>query len=329
MERQSPYLVSSPQPNPLKGYIGSAMSNSRALIGIWAAFAAIYVLWGSTYLATAVALHSLPPFLLMGTRSLVGGVVLLVCGKLAGGPDSSGNPWPGAIACGLFFFVGCHGVLAYAQQRVPSGTAAIILSSIPFWIVLVRTLLPGDDRPNIMTLALLLPGIAGVVLIAWQQLAQNPNGTRLLDIVLLIGAAASWAIGTVLSEKQPQSTPPMALSGMELIAGGIALMIISVGTGEPNSFAFGHISAESAWSWVYLTLAGTVFGFAAYVWLLNKVSPTLVSTYTFVNPIIAVLLGWAVLGERPTGWVIGGAALVIASIVGLLLARRKSSEKGV
>jgi|tagenome__1003787_1003787.scaffolds.fasta_scaffold20949547_2 drug/metabolite transporter (DMT)-like permease len=302
------------------------MPRSRFHIGIVAAFAALYVIWGSTYLAVAEALRTMPPFLLMGTRSIAGGVILLACARLAGGRMATLKSWIHATIYGALFFVGCHGVLAYAQQRAPSGLSAVLLATIPFWIALLKAVLPGDERPRTGTLGLLLPGLAGVGLIAWRQIGAGAAGTSAGDILLLLGAAASWAAGTVLSERDTEPVSPAALSGMELVAGGLMLLMLSLGLGETNRFDPAEVSLVSFASWLYLTAAGTVVAFGTYIWLLRQVSPTLVATYTFVNPIIAVLLGWLVLGEQPTLWMIAGAALVIASVAGLLLARHGSGK---
>jgi drug/metabolite transporter (DMT)-like permease len=291
---------------------------SRSRIGIVAAFAAIYLLWGSTYLAVAVALGSIPPFLLMGTRSIAGGLILLACVKLAGRSIGSPRTWAFAAGCGMLFFVGCHGVLAHAQQHVPSGLAAVMLATIPFWIVGVKALLPGH-RPTFKNLAILAPGVAGVGVIVWPQVGANSSGPDIADIILLLGASASWAVGTILSEAYAGSSSRIALSGMELVTGGVALIVMSGAFGELRSLDPGGISPASAAAWAYLVIAGTALGFAAYIWLLKQMSPTVVSTYTFVNPVIAVLLGWLVLGEHPTAWVLIGAALVVTSVAGLLL----------
>jgi drug/metabolite transporter (DMT)-like permease len=300
---------------------------SRHSLGIAAGFAAIYFIWASTYLAVALALGSIPPFLLMGSRSAVGGLVLLLWVVLRGESLGSLAAWRSATVYGFFFFVGCHGVLAYAQQHAPSGLAAVLLATIPFWIVGFRMALPGHERPSATTLLLLLPGLTGVGLIAWQQLAANSSGVRLADILLLIGASASWAAGTILSKRYQGSASPIALSGMELVTGGVALLALSFTLGEPLRLDVANITPASLAGWAYLTFAGTVVGFAAYVWLLKQVSSTLVSTYTFVNPIIAVLLGWLVLGERPLGWMIAGAALVIASVAGVLMSNPDAKNK--
>ena len=283
------------------------------------------LLWGATYLAVAVAIRSIPPLMLMATRSIAGGLILLACVKLAGRPTGSPRTWAFAAACGVLFFVGCHGVLAHAQQHVPSGLAAVLLATIPFWIVIAKTLLTGS-KPTLKNLGVLTPGIVGVGLIAWQQTGPNSSGPNGADIVLLLGASASWAIGTILSEAYAGSSSPIALSGAQLVTGGLVLLALSIAFGELRSFDVSGISLASFGAWLYLVIAGTVLGFAAYIWLLKHISPTLVSTYTFVNPVVALLLGWLVLGEHPTARMLAGAALVVASVAGLLLVGSLSNK---
>ena len=285
---------------------------------ILAAFAATYVVWGSTYLAVSVALTSIPPFLLMGSRSLAGGFILFACAR-RDGAQVPARLWLIAAACGLLLFVGCHGVMAFAQQRVPSGVTAIILATIPFWIAIVGFVAPAKKPAKPWTLALLVPGLAGVALIAWNEVSGHA-GFRLIDIVLLLGASFSWALGSVLLERNASpEISAFSVSGMALIAGGLALIGVSAVAGEFQRFAFAELSMNSALGWAYLVLAGTVVAFGSYVWLLERVSPTLVATYTFVNPIIAVLLGWAFLGESFTASTLIGGGLIVGSIIGLLV----------
>ena len=220
------------------------MPIARSDIGIVAAFAALYILWGSTYLAVAEALRTIPPFLLMGTRSVAGGVILLLCARLAGGRMGTVKSWIHATIYGALFFVGCHGVLACAQQRTPSGLA-VVLATIPFWITLLKAMLPGDGRPAIGTLGLLLPGLAGVGLIALQQMDAGTAGASIGDILLLLGAAASWAVATVLSERDADPVSPVALSGMELATGGLMLLVLSVSLGETDRFDPAGVSLVS------------------------------------------------------------------------------------
>jgi drug/metabolite transporter (DMT)-like permease len=308
---------------PQQGWSAIAQMDFRVL----AAFAATYVIWGSTYLAVSVALTSIPPFLLMGSRSLVGGFILLAYAQ-RDGAHLPVQLWSIVGACGLLLFVGCHGVMAFAQQRVPSGVTAIILATIPFWIAIIGFVVPAKKPAKLWTLALLVPGLAGVALIAWNQVVSGQAGFRLFDIVLLLGASFSWAVGSVVLERNAsREISAFAVSGITLIVGGLALIGVSAVAEEFQRFVVGELSMRSALGWVYLLLAGTVVAFGSYVWLLERVSPTLVSTYTFVNPIIAVLLGWAFLGEAFTTSTLIGGTLVVGSIISLLVFDTPADEQ--
>jgi drug/metabolite transporter (DMT)-like permease len=275
-------------------------------------FAAIYLLWGSTYFAIALGLQSIPPFLLMAIRSICGGLILVALNgrELV---HASQRTWLHAAMCGLLFFVGCHGVLAFAQQSVPSGVAAIILATIPFWIVLIDFLFPQKERPSLPIIMALLPGFLGVAIVARQSVGQN--GLNLLPIVWLLGAALSWSVGTVLSRRTSGDVSSMLSSGMQLSLGGAALFVISLWRGEMRGFSPSTISVTSFEAAIYLIVSGSVIGFAAYHWLLDNVSTSLVSTYTFINPVVAVLLGTMLLDERFSISMGFGACLIIISII--------------
>ncbi|MGF6428102.1 MULTISPECIES: EamA family transporter [Bradyrhizobium] len=285
------------------------MSKRLLIVG---AFAAIYLLWGSTYFAIALGLKSIPPFLLMGLRSLGGGLILIAL-NVADVTRVSRWNWLTAALCGVLFFVGCHGVLAYAQQSVPSGIAAIMLATIPFWVLLIDFLYPQTRRPATMTLAALLPGLAGVAIVAWQSAGQGHFS--ILPILLLLAAAFSWAVGTVLSRRTSDHGSPTLSSGMQLSIGGAVLFAISLASGELEGFSPRDVSAPSLAAVIYLAIAGSVIGFTAFRWLLDNVSTFMVSTYIFVNPIIAVLLGTLFLGEPFSVTMLFGALLVIASVI--------------
>ncbi len=281
---------------------------------ILGSFAAIYLLWGATYFAIALGLKSFPPFLLMAIRSLSGGLILI---SLSGREliQVSRRTWLNAALCGLLFFVGCHGVLAFAQQTVPSGVAAIILATIPFWILLIDFLFQQQKRPSPYALPALVPGFVGVAIVAWQNVGQN--GISVFPIVWLLAAALSWSIATVLSRRTSSGASSMLASGMQLTIGGAVLFAISFLAGEMSNFSPCNVSATSLAAAVYLIISGSVICFAAYHWLLNNVSTSLVSTYTFVNPIVAVLLGTRLLGEPFSISMLLGACLVIMSIIAM------------
>lgn len=297
------------------------MSRRFLVIG---AFAAIYLLWGSTYFAITLGLKSIPPFLLMALRSFCGGVVLLAMSgrEIASVPLRT---WVNASLCGLLFFVGCHGVLAFAQQSVPSGVAAIVLATIPFWILLIDVLFPGDQPPRLLALLALVPGFFGVGLVAWQNVEQA--GISVLPVVWLLLAALSWSAGTVLSRSMSNQASAILLSGMQLSIGGVVLFAISWLAGEIESFRPGDVSLTSLAAAFWLIISGSVIGFVAYNWLLENVSTSLVSTYTFVNPVIAVLLGTVVLGEPFSRMMLLGAGLVIISVIVIWRAEQSASRR--
>jgi drug/metabolite transporter (DMT)-like permease len=287
------------------------MTRTFVIVG---AFAAIYLLWGSTYFAIALGLKSIPPFLLMALRSFCGGLILVaITGRSIA--ELSSRDWLNACLCGVLFFVGCHGTLAYAQQMVPSGVAAIVLATIPFWIQLIDWLFPQDQRPSPVTLLVLAPGFFGVGLVAWQD--SNEAGIAVVPIILLLASACSWSIATVVSRGTSTGRPATLISGAQLLTGGAVLFAISLVTGEWQSFSPARISAISLEAALYLIIAGSVVGFAAYHWLLANIPTPLVSTYTFVNPIIAVLLGVEILGEPFSKMMLLGTCLVVISVAGM------------
>lgn len=287
-------------------------SRAFELMPLLAAFAAIYVVWGSTYLAVAVTVKSIPPFALMGIRSILAGTVLLAVALLRR-EKPSWYDWRLAAASGLLLFVGCHGLMAVAQTRVASGVAAIMLATVPFWIVLCKLILPREKgRPSLATLAALVPGLVGVSLVAWPQETSGTSELPLLLVLLL--AAGSWSLGTVLAQRHDG---PLSAAGLQLMCGGAALIMLSVLAGEPGQFSPQAVTA-SAWAGLaYLTLIGSVLAFTAYNWLLDHVEAPLVATYTFVNPVVAVILGWLILGEELSLPMLAGFGLVIASVIGV------------
>jgi drug/metabolite transporter (DMT)-like permease len=287
---------------------------ARKLPLVVACFLAIYLIWGSTYLAVVLGLESIPPLMLMGIRSIAGGIILLTLGWRGIAAVSAGT-WGSAMACGLLFFLGCHGILAYAQQTVPTGIAAIVLATVPFWILLLEYVVPGERRPSPWKLLALLPGFAGVALIAWQNISERPVGAG--PILLLLASALSWAAGSLLSKRTSSAGSGVSISGMQLATGGVALLLVSLVIGEFRDFSSGAVSNVSLAALAYLILAGSVVGFAAFHWLLDNVPTTQVSTYTFVNPVVAVGLGWFFLQERLSLSMLLGGVMVVASVVAI------------
>lgn len=274
-----------------------AADPNRFTIG--AAFGAIYFLWGGTYLGIALGIQSIPPFLLMGSRSIIGGAILLLFSKMRRYPSRPAGDWLVAAISGILLFVGCHGALAYAERFVPSGLSAVVLATIPFWIILVNLAI-GRGEP-LQRLLGLLPGFVGVALIGWPSGSSASTAPPMPMMLLLLASAFSWALGTVYSQS----------------CGGSVLLLLSLFAGELAGFVPQRVTIVSVAGLFYLGLLGSAVANTAYLWLLDRLPAPLVATYTFVNPVIALLLGWLILKEHLTIRTGIGAALVIGSIVTL------------
>jgi len=281
-----------------------------------AAFAALYLLWGATYLAIALGLRSIPPFLLVGSRSLLGGAALIAFSLARGSTFRAPGDWVKAGVSGALLFIGCHGALASAQRVVPSGLAAIVLATIPFWIVLINAAI--RTKESSAKIAGLVPGFLGVALIAWREASDPGWRAPFAMIGLLVASSFSWALGSVYAQRRAAHVPPQDLAGMQLICGGVGLVVLSAVTEEWRGFSPRQVSVESLAGLLYLGLLGSALGNTAYLWLLDRFSAPIVATYTFVNPLIAVALGVLVLGERVSPQDLIGGALVLGSVAALL-----------
>ena len=271
---------------------------------------------GGTYLAIALGLQSIPPFLLIGSRSLLGGGALFVYSLWLGSGRRPWRDWGHAAISGAMLFLGCHGSLAYAQRVVPSGLAAIVLATIPFWIVLINRAI--GQKETIRKIVGLAPGFFGVALIAWRQAVDTSRPVSILMIALLLGAALSWALGSVYAQRRASHIPAPELAEMQLLCGGIALLAGSALAGEWTDFSVARVTMVSWAGLLYLGLLGSALGNTAYFWLLDRYSAPVIATYTFVNPVIAVILGVIVLGESVSVATLVGSALVLSSIATLL-----------
>jgi drug/metabolite transporter (DMT)-like permease len=281
------------------------------------AFAAIYTVWGSTFLAIRWAVETIPPFSMMAVRCLVGGGILLAFGLVREGRVAwpTRREWLGATVVGGFFFVGCHGILAYAEQTAPSGASALFLATIPLYVPLLAWWLAGDLRPTLRLTIALAAGFAGVALLV---AAQESGGVSGRDSILLLVSAFCWAAGTVATRLVPVPRAPILGAATPLLMGGLVLVVVALVAGEHT----GDVSTRSALGLAYLILAGTVATFSAYIWLLRVVNPTRVATYAFVNPVVAVFLGWAVAGETLGAGTILATAVIVAAVAFAVLERR-------
>ncbi|HEU4827727.1 MAG TPA: EamA family transporter [Gemmatimonadales bacterium] len=288
-----------------------------------AAFAAIYIIWGSTYLAIRVAIETIPPFLMAGARFLTAGALLYGWARMRGVQRPSAASWRAAAILGAFFLLLGNGGVVWAEQRVPSGIAAVLVALLPIWTAIIEWIRPPGKRPTAGVTAGLITGFAGVALL----LAPGVGSGAQVDLVgglVLILASLSWAYAGVISKGLPLPESAVLSSGMQMLAGGALLTLAGLVTGEPGRIALDAVSLRSGAAFLYLIVFGSLVGFSAFAWLLRVSTPGRVATYAYVNPIVAVFLGWLILGEPLAARDIAAAAIIVGGVVLITTARLRS-----
>jgi drug/metabolite transporter (DMT)-like permease len=276
-------------------------------------FLSIYLIWGSTYLAIRYAVETIPPLYTAGLRHLVAGTILLAwC--LAKRLRPTWAQVRASIIIGAFFFLIGHGTLHWAEQKVPSGLASLLIASEPIWVFLLSSLAARQWRLNATLLAGILLGFGGVGLLMGRSALNSGPGVFVGSLAIVLGAL-SWSVGIVYSRRSHLSGHPLLLSALSLLAGSVQLLLVGTALGEYRGFSFASVSLRSWLALGYLVIFGSVVAFTAYNWLLEHYSPTLVATHTYVNPIVAVLFGWLFAGEAVTFNVLLSAALVIGAVM--------------
>lgn len=302
----------------------------RNIILLVAAFAAVYLVWGSTYLAIKYAIETFPPFLMAGARFMFAGAILYTWARFSSDFEKPKiNHWRTSLIVGTFLLLGGNGAVVYAQHYISSSLAALLVATEPFFVVLLTWLWLKGGRPGLRVVLGLAVGFVGVwLLIAGQNSSGSVSGSggQLLGTIAIIGGALSWAIGSIYGLRAPVPKSSILTASMQMLAGGFVLLIVSLLTGEWQSFEISQVSANSWLAVAYLIVFGSLIGFTAYSWLLKNAQPAMVATYAYVNPMVAVLLGWLVAGETMTGQMLVGAGVVVGSVV--LITLRKSEKPG-
>lgn len=294
------------------------MARTSALV---LAFAAVYLIWGSTYLAIRVAIETLPPFLMAGARFLIAGALLYAWMRRRGAPPPAPHHWRAAAVVGGLLLVGGNGGVVWAEQTVPSGLAALLVATVPLWIVLLDWLRPHGPRPTLALVAGLVAGFAGVaMLIGPGRFAGGAQVDPLGGAVLLL-ASVSWAAGSLQSRRARLPSSRFLAIAMEMLAGGALLLLAGTLVGEWGSLDLAHVSIRSWTALGYLIVFGSLGGFTAYLWLLATTTPARAATYAYVNPVVAVILGWALADEPVTPRVLLAAAVIISAVVIITTAR--------
>ena len=284
-------------------------------------YAAIYFLWGASFLAIRVVVAQVPPLLAAGFRFLTAGLALFLWALLRGAPFPNMKQWRSAVFLGVGMFALDYGPLFWAEQRVASGIAAIISALIPVWVAAFAWTGSARAMPPRLLLGTAC-GLAGVVVLSLTPDQGSARGTELLPLAALLLGTFAWAFGTLWTQKLPlPASKPMSAS-IQMMVGGLALTLVSVAVGNAHSFRPSHVTGQVVLSMLYLILGASILAFTAYVWLLGHEPPTRVSSYAYVNPVIAVLLGWSLGGERLSIQVVLGMLLVLAAVIAVLGERK-------
>ena len=275
------------------------------------AFAAVYFIWGSTYLAIRVAVSALPPFLLAGTRFLLAGLVLAAWLSLTRGLRATPRQIRDNALCGLLLLVGGNAVVVWAEQAIPSGITTLMISLNPLLFVLGDWMLPRGHRPTAATAVGIALGLAGLLLLA------APGGAAAIDRRRcggLIFACLAWTAGSLYSRHARDPAEPLTGATVQMLCGGFLMVLVGFGNGEASRFAWSQVTRPSALAWAYLVVAGSLVAFPSYVWLIKHTTAARASTYAYVNPIVAVFLGWLILGEPVSARTFVASAVIVAGV---------------
>ena len=285
-----------------------------ARLRIVLAFAAIYLIWGSTYLGIKIAIETVPPFFMAGARSLIAGAILLVALLARGVPAPPPRYWAPALLIGGLLLLGGNGGVTWSQQRLPSGLAALIVSFVPVWMLLMEWLRRGGTAPSRGTLAGVGLGLVGLALLIGPGRLMGGAPVDPVGAGVLVFATLSWAAGSLVARHRRVEVPPLMATAMQMIAGGGLLVIAGLVAGEAPRFHPAAVSLRSALAMLYLIGLGSLVGYTAYVWLLAHAPVAKVATYAFVNPVVAVALGWAFAGETLSPRVLVAATIIVTAV---------------
>jgi drug/metabolite transporter (DMT)-like permease len=279
------------------------------------AFAIIYFVWGSTFLAIRVGVREVPPFLLAGMRFLIAGIVLFLWMRLKGTPTPSLREWSSASLLAILIFVFDYGLLFWAEKRVPSGIAAVMMAMIPVFMALSEIFILRTQRMTARLAAALLVGIAGVAVLVSRSLSFGEAPIETSGAIALLVASVSWSVASALTRKLPLPAAKTMSSGIQMLAGGVFLTLAAAMLGEFRGFHVQDVSRAAWLSLAYLIVAGSIIAFTAYVWLIHHESPTKVGTYAYVNPVVAVVIGYFLGGEAIGPRTILGTVFVLVSVI--------------
>lgn len=279
------------------------------------AFAAIYVIWGSTYLGIVFALESFPPFVMAGLRVLLAGGALYLWARFQGEPNPRPAQWKWAFLLGGLFFLVGNGTVVWVEQEMSSGIVALIVAMVSVWTAVLEWVRPGGARPSNPVLAGIILGFLGVAILVLPTGGEHNAEVRLLPALMLVGSTFGWALASVLSRTADMPKSTAMTSAMEMLGGGVLLAIAALVTSEWQRFDLAAITPKAGAAFLYLVLFGSLVAFSCFAWLLKVTTPNKVATSGYVNPMVAVFLGWAFGGEVLSGRTIVASLVIVASVV--------------
>ena len=301
-----------------------AVPRYRLIIG----FLAVYLIWGSTYLAIRFTIETIPPLFSAGVRFLIGGTLLYTYARFSGAVAATKLQWRNSAIIGLLLVVGGTGTVTWAEQYVPSGLAALMVAAMPFWMVLIEWMRPAGRRPVTSVVLGLILGFAGIIILIGPIQVAAEGITGLLGTAALLLATLSWASGSIYSRHIDLPESKLLSVGIQMLAGGVVLSLLAGATGEFPRVDFAAMTLKSIGGLFYLAIIGSL-AFVAYVWLLKVTTPAKASTYAFVNPVVAVFLGWLLGGEEITARTIIAAAVIISAVAVITIYKDKQPMKQV
>jgi drug/metabolite transporter (DMT)-like permease len=291
----------------------------------------LYIVWGSTYLAIRFAVETIPPFMHASIRFLISGIILYLWRRAAGDAVPTASNWKSAAVVGTLLLLGGNGLVALAEKNIPSGIAALVISTSPFWLVLFESLRAGGTKPNWQSILGLVIGFGGVfLLIGPSEITGSQQEFNTASVIMLLIAPFLWSLGSIYARGADMPKSTLLSTGMQMLAGSVSLFIVSVLTGELNGFNVGDVSMRSWWGLIYLITFGSLVGFVSYGWLLHNAPVSLTSTYAYVNPVVAVFLGWLLASEELNARIGIASAIIIGSVIFINWARQlKAKDKSM
>lgn len=287
-----------------------------------AAFTAVYVIWGSTYLAIRFAVETLPPLLMAGARFTIAGLLLLAWSRFVQRAQRpSRSDWRTGLMSGALLLLGGNGAVVWAETRVPSGIAALLVAVVPLWMVLLDWLRPGGRRPAAPVFVGLALGLVGLGLLVGPDALNGEGTVNPAGALLLMAGSLSWAVGSLLIKRAPRATTGLNGSGTQMLAGGLCLLAAGLALGELAQLDLAHVTGRSLIGFLYLVTFGSLIGFTAYFYLLAHTTAAKAATYAYVNPVVAVVLGWAFANEPLTMRTILAAAVILAGVAIITVTR--------